>query len=167
MGQVERQSPVRVALHKVKQHGHLMRGSGERRDCLRDQMLLRLRSSEVIRGHQRSSRLPDLIEPFARARPLGHIEESVVSEVLGRPRRPDTLDGLAVVIDEVVLGEHVPGGVDPQIGGVAFEEDLEDTCMHGRVQLGGGEAKGGGGGGRKWIGGVGARRGGTGGGGSW
>ena len=55
MGQGERQSPVRVALHKVKQHGHLMRGSGERRDCLRDQMLLRLRSSEVIRGHQRSS----------------------------------------------------------------------------------------------------------------
>ena len=61
-----------------------MRGSGERRDCLRDQMLLRL---------------PNLIESLARARPLGHVEESVVGEVLRRPRGPKVLDRLAVVID--------------------------------------------------------------------
>ena len=151
MGLVERQSPVRVALHQVKQHGHLVRGPRERRDRLRDQMLLRL---------------PNLIESLARARPLGHVEESVISEVLGRPRRPDTLDGAAVVIDEVVLGEHVPGGVDPQIGGVPFEEDLEDTCMHGRVQLGRGEGgeEGKAEGDRRRGGG---RGGGDGGGGSW
>ena len=42
----------------------------------------------------------------------------------------------AVTPHKVLLGEHVPRRIEPQVGREALEEDFEDARVHGRVQRG-------------------------------
>ena len=86
-------------MQQVKQHGHLVAWSLDPAHGIR-------RAPRLL-DHALAS-LPHLVEALALRRDGLHIEERVVDEVLGGFRAPESFDGLAVVVHEVQLGEHVP-----------------------------------------------------------
>ena len=63
---------------------------------------------------------------------LGH---NLGPNLLGDPMGPRAVRR-AVTPHKVLLGEHVPRRIEPQVGREALEEDFEDARVHGRVQRG-------------------------------